>query len=180
LDGRNVQVKLFTISASDNGELQRELNSFLTSHRILEIEQKFCENEKGGWWSFCIRYVGENERVKFPVSQQGFTKKDKPDYKDVLSQQEYDLFLLLKAARKEISVGDGVLPYNVFTDAELVEIIRLEDKSEKNISAINGIGEKRAQKYWKKVAEKSKEIDVKRKEEEKAKFQESVKEDQTK
>ena len=175
-----MQVKLFTISASDNGELQRELNSFLATHRILEIEQKFCENDKGGWWSFCIRYVGENERVKFPVIQQGFTKKDKPDYKDVLSQQEYELFLLLKAARKEISAIDGVLPYNVFTDAELVEIIRIEDRNEKSISEINGIGEKRAQKYWKKLAEKSKEIDAKRKEEEKAKEQESVKDDESK
>lgn len=161
-----MQIKLFTISVSDSGSIQQELNSFLSNHRILEVEQKFCENERGGVWSFCVRYLGENERTKFPSSQQTFIKKEKPDYKQILNEQEYKSFLLLKSVRKEISAQDGVMPYNVFTDAELIEIIRLEEKNEKSIAKINGIGEKRAEKYWKRIVEKSKEIDAKTKEEE--------------
>ncbi|MDR0305074.1 MAG: HRDC domain-containing protein [Chitinispirillales bacterium] len=174
-----MQIKLFTISASDSGTLQEELNHFLSNRRILEVEQKFCENDRGGVWSFCVRYLGENERVKLPAVQQNFVKKEKPDYKEILNEQQYNSFLQFKAARKEISALDGVLPYNVFTDAELVEIVRLDVKDEKNVSKINGIGEKRAQKYWKKVLEKTIETAAKRKEEEKDKPNEEAKPNET-
>ena len=157
-----MQIKLFTIPASDDGSLQQDLNAFLSNHKILEVEQKFCDNDKGGYWSFCVRFINDNTK-KFAPIQQSFSGKIKPNYKEILSEQEYKSFLLLKEVRKEISKEDGVLPYNVFTDSELVEIIRLSEKNESNVSKINGIGEKRAIKYWKRIVDKSKEIEAQKK-----------------
>ena len=161
-----MQIKLFAIPASDDGRLQDDLNNFLANHKILEVEQKFFDNEKGGYWSFCIRYITDSTKKYLPA-QQSFSGKTKPNYKDILSEQEYKSFLLLKEVRIEISKEDGVLPYNIFTDAELVEIIRLPEKNENSISKINGIGEKRAVKYWKRVVDKSMEIENRKTETEK-------------
>ncbi len=33
------------------------MNRFLAASRVLEIEQRFYQNEKGAYWSFCVRYL---------------------------------------------------------------------------------------------------------------------------
>ncbi|MCL2844276.1 MAG: HRDC domain-containing protein [Chitinivibrionia bacterium] len=148
-----MQVKVFTIPATDDGTLQEDLNKFLGNHKILEVEQKFYDNAKGGYWSFCVRYIIDATKKYLPA-QQSFSGKPKPNYKEILSEQEYQMFLQFKEARMAISKEEGILPYNVFTDAELAEIIRLPERNEQNISKINGIGEKRATKYGKILVEK--------------------------
>jgi hypothetical protein len=37
------------------GEQEAELNRFLSSHKVLEVEQRFFQNEKGCYWSFCCQ-----------------------------------------------------------------------------------------------------------------------------
>ena len=41
----------------DAGESMVELNRFLAGHKVLEVEQRFHQNEKGACWSFCVRYI---------------------------------------------------------------------------------------------------------------------------
>ncbi|GBU22764.1 hypothetical protein R80B4_02676 [Fibrobacteres bacterium R8-0-B4] len=33
------------------------MHAFPSAHRVLEIEQKFFQNDNGGYWSFCVRYI---------------------------------------------------------------------------------------------------------------------------
>ena len=74
-----MQIKIINIPLTDDGTLQAELNRFLAGHKVLEVEQKFFQNEKGGCWSFCIRYIESAASVQ--ASQ--FTGKEKMDYKQV-------------------------------------------------------------------------------------------------
>ncbi len=52
-----MQIRIFSIPITDNGEMQAEMNRFLAASRVLEIEQRFYQNEKGAYWSFCVRYL---------------------------------------------------------------------------------------------------------------------------
>jgi hypothetical protein len=52
-----MQIRIFNILISDNGESQAEMNRFLAGQKVLEIEQHFYENEKGASWCFCVRYL---------------------------------------------------------------------------------------------------------------------------
>ena len=42
-----MQIKIFTIPSADSSALQSEMNTFMNAHRVLEIEQKFYQNDHG-------------------------------------------------------------------------------------------------------------------------------------
>lgn len=138
-----MQVKIINIPLTDTGILQADLNRFLTAHKILEMEQKFFQNEKGGCWTFCIRYI--ESAASSQASQ--FTCKEKIDYKQVLNEQEFAVFSKLRECRKNLAAEDAVPAYAVFTDEELAGIARLPELNVTKLISIKGIGDKKAAKY---------------------------------
>jgi superfamily II DNA helicase RecQ len=99
-----------------------ELNGFLANSKVLEIEQKFYQNEKGAYWCFCVRYItGVFQQSKNTAN------KEKTDYKQVLSEAEFASFSKLRACRKTIAANDAVPAYAVFTDEELAGIAKLPE-----------------------------------------------------
>jgi len=143
-----MQIRIFTIPSADSGALQAEMNAFLVGHRILEIEQKFFQNENGGYWSFCVRYItgGAPPAPVYPGK--------KIDYREVLNDRDFAVFSKLRAIRKELAAADGSPAYVVFTDEELASIARLPEITEHALLGIHGIGEKKAAKYGKSMVEK--------------------------
>ena len=139
-----MQIKVFTIPISDTGEMQTEMNRFLAANRILKIEQYFYQNEKGGYWSFCVRYLSANL-----TNLQLLSSKKKIDYKEVLSESEFAIFSKLREGRKIIAANDAVPAYAVFTDEELASIACLPSIEENKLIAIKGIGDKKIEKYGK-------------------------------
>ena len=143
-----MQIKLINVPLTDDGAMQGELNKFLAGHKVLEVEQKFFQNEKGGCWSFCIRYI--ETAASSQASQ--FTGKEKIDYKQVLSEQEFAVFSKLRECSKVIAAEDAVPAYAVFTDEELAGIARLPEIETVKLINIKGIGDKKVEKYGKKIA----------------------------
>lgn len=141
-----MQIRIFNIPLTDSGDSMNELNRFLASCKVLEIEQRFYQNEKGGCWSFCVRYLNSS----YP---QG-TLKEKVDYKQTLSEPEFARFSRLREIRKELATADAVPAYAVFTDEELAGIARLPELTSSALSTINGVGEKKLAKYGQIVVEK--------------------------
>jgi superfamily II DNA helicase RecQ len=137
-----MQIKIINVPLTDDGAMQAELNRVLASNRVLEVEQRFFQNEKGGCWSFCVRYIVQTE-----ISQ----IKEKVDYKQVLSEKEFAVFASLREIRKQIAAQDAVPAYAVFTDEELANISRLPDLEASKLISIKGIGDKKVQKYGKQI-----------------------------
>ena len=109
---------------------------------MLEVEQRFFQNEKSGCWSFCIRYI----------TNTGLGNgKGKVDYRQVLSNSEFAVFSRLREIRKMLALDDGVPAYAVFTDEELAGVARLPELTESTISSIPGIGEKKIARYGKQM-----------------------------
>ena len=139
-----MQFKIFTISILDQGEAQDEMNKFLRSHRVVDVEKYFFNSENNGYWSFCIRYLeGGNEQASEKI------KKSKVDYKKVLDPEIFDVFSMLRECRKKIADKNAVPVYTIFTNEELSAIAKLEEMTVDNLISIEGIGKKRAEKYGK-------------------------------
>ena len=92
------------------------------------------------YWSFCITYL-PNQNVQHQ------DKKEKVDYKEVLDENSFVRFTQLRSLRKILAEKDAVPAYAVFTDAELSLIAQLDEVNESSIKKIQGIGDKRMEKY---------------------------------
>jgi superfamily II DNA helicase RecQ len=137
-----MQIRIFNIPLTDNGESLSEMNRFLASNRVLEVEQRFYQSENGSFWSFCIRYLISN-----PGNFQNQTIKQKVDYKELLNEKEFTIFSKLRECRKILASNDAVPAYAVFTDEELANIARLPVIEVNKLIAIKGIGDKKVEKY---------------------------------
>lgn len=143
-----MQIRIFNIPITDNGEMQAEMNRFLSASKVLEIEQRFYQNDKSAFWSFCVRYLNNNTG-----SFQQQSTKQKVDYKELLNENEFAIFSKLRECRKIIAANDAVPAYAVFTDEELAGIARLPVLEVSKLISVKGIGDKKVEKYGNKLIE---------------------------
>ncbi len=143
-----MQIRIFNIPLTDNGELLAELNRFLCGQKVLEVEQQFYQNGKGAFWSFCVRYLNSNTG-----SFQQQSSKQKVDYKELLNENEFTIFSKLRECRKILAANDAVPAYAVFTDEELAGIARLPVIEVGKLISVKGIGDKKVEKYGNQLIE---------------------------
>jgi superfamily II DNA helicase RecQ len=144
-----MQLKLFTIPAFDDGGQLQALNAFMANHKVLEVEQKFFQNDKGAYWCFCVRFI---DGVQVNQVPQPF--KPKIDYKEVLNESQFAVFSLLRQCRKQLASEDAVPAYAVFTDEELAEMVKMPELNASKLIGIKGIGDKKIAKYGMKLIER--------------------------
>jgi len=142
-----MQIKLFTIPISDSGDFQEELNRFLRSHKILEVENQLISNENGASWCFCVKYIDT------PLAyQKGGPQKR--DYRNELDEKTFAIFSKLREIRKQLANEDAVPAYAVCTDQELADIARLPEINDSGLLSVKGFGEKKLEKYGNRIIEK--------------------------
>ena len=135
-----MQIRLFTIPIGDSGAAQHEMNAFLRSNKILEVEQHLVHSDKGACWCFCVRYLEHS----YPVAQEG---RKKVDYRQVLDEPTFRKFTQLRDIRKRVAAQEGISAYVIFTDEELAELAKLEEITVKNMLNIKEIGEKKVERF---------------------------------
>lgn len=134
-----MQIQVFNISVFDNGEQTEDLNKFLRSHSIIDMEKQLISDGQTPFWTFCIRYK-ESSKIN-PQT------KSKIDYKEILDEAVFKVFSLLRTYRKKLAEQNGVPVYAVFTNEELANIAKLDEINIENMKKINGIGSKKIEKY---------------------------------
>ena len=117
-----MKYSFFIIPVFNPKQAEEELNSFLSQHRVVGVEKELVSNGSNSCWSLCVQWV---EQKALAVSGR---PKNRVDYKELLSDREFSMFVKLRSLRKEIAEKTGVPPYVVFTNEQLAEIVR------KNIS----------------------------------------------
>jgi superfamily II DNA helicase RecQ len=135
-----MQIKLITIPVMGGEMLNEELNLFLRSKRVLQVEQKLVETPQGAMWTFCIRYLDDvliAERAKGKI-----------DYREVLDEVCFQRFSDLRVIRKQIAMNESVPAYAVFTDEELAGFAKIElPLTVQSMRSVKGVGEKKVDKY---------------------------------
>ena len=135
-----VQYNTFYVPLTDAGEAQAQLNAFLRSHRILQVERQAFRDG----WGFCVEWM---ENSAHRVEHETWRKASKVDYKEVLTPEVFERFSKLRERRKVIALEAGVPVYMVMTDAQLAEVAKLETPTAAEVGKIEGVGEARIAKY---------------------------------
>lgn len=146
-----MQIKIFDISSISSESNLEQINRFLRGHKVLDIDKQFyTTSDSVGHWSLFVTYLPTAGDVNNVIQE----KREKVDYKTVLSETDFVKFSKLRAIRKQLAADDAVPAYAVFTDAELSQIAQLSSIEEKTVMKINGIGEKRIEKYGRLLCER--------------------------
>jgi superfamily II DNA helicase RecQ len=141
-----MQIEIFNIPMFVDHSQIDEMNKFLRSHHIIDIERHMVSSGANPFWTFCIRYTeGENYSDQY--------KKQKIDYREVLDEETFERFSLLRELRRGIADNKGIPVYAVFTNEELANIAKLPEITIANIRNIEGIGIKKAEKYGETLVE---------------------------
>lgn len=137
--------RMFLVPVHYSDSATTELNAFLASHRVVQIERKWIEQGNESAWAFCIEYIGVT------TSQEaGFRarlNRNRIDYKAILSPDEFTIFSLLREVRKELSQQEGVPVFALFSNEQLAQMVQRRCISKADLQAIEGIGEGKVEKY---------------------------------
>lgn len=139
-----MQVRIFTIPLFGGEETIEEMNKFLRGNKVVDITKSLVQQGDVAYWSFCVTYLsGVPPKVQQPQGE----RKEKVDYRNVLDSPTFARFAVLRAIRKRLAEEDAVPAFAVFTDAELAEMAKMEEMNAKSLLKIDGIGDKRVEKY---------------------------------
>lgn len=138
-----MQIKIFTIPIVGGESLTEEMNLFLRTKKVLQVEEHIFEIANGGFWCFRIKYL-ESGRQSF-----GFGEKEKVDYREVLSPAEFERFSSMREIRKKVASEEGIPAYAIWTDEEMSEIAKVAVLTLAELKKVKGIGEKKVEKYGK-------------------------------
>ncbi len=136
-----MQLKIFTIPLFGNDGCLDDVNSFLRSHKIVDIRKELIVQNGINYWSFLITYLGNTTAFS------DFEKKEKIDYKNVLDTDQFNRFAKMRTVRKQLSLQFAAPAYAIFTDAELAELAKLDELTLSVMQKVNGIGKKKVERY---------------------------------
>ena len=93
-----MQLRFFQIPVGGDDSASDELNRFLRTHRVLQVDRQLVSREGGASWAVCVEYlVGEADEKK---SRSSVSERKKIDYREVLSEEDFAVFARLRALRK--------------------------------------------------------------------------------
>lgn len=140
-----MQMYFQSVPARGDGGVQEELNSFLRSHRVLTVHREFVAQGDNSFWALAVEWL-EGSRPTQEGAQRG-GGKERVDYKEMLSPNDFALFAKLRDWRKTVSEKEGVPVYAVLTNGQLAAVATKRPSSAAQLREIEGVGEARAGKY---------------------------------
>ncbi len=145
----SIQYRFFVIPAKNSEESEREMNAFLRSHRTLSAHREFVSQGDNSFWSLGVEYLASEPGAGSDESLKG---RKRTDYKEILSPEDFSLFVKLRDWRKAAAEKEGVPVFTVFNNDQLAEIAKNKTSSKSALVKIPGVGEGRAGKYAAEIA----------------------------
>lgn len=137
-----MQYKIYSIPVPSKSGQEEGLNAFLRSHKVLSVKEYLIQNKEQNFLLFSIEYIATSSDV-------ASDKKNRVDYKEILSEGDYQLFNKLRGLRKQLADEAGLPVYTVFTNEQLAAMLKNKVADEAGLRAIDGIGEAKIEKYAK-------------------------------
>ncbi|KAA3607195.1 MAG: hypothetical protein DWQ01_15960 [Planctomycetota bacterium] len=135
-----MRFQFFTIPVFGGEEATQALNRFLASHRILSVDRELIQDGAASAWTVCVSYLlGGPDPTP--------SRKNKVDYREVLSEKDFKIFARLRELRKVVAHQEGVPAYHVFTNEQLAQMVRNRVQSLQAMAEVEGVGPARLEKY---------------------------------
>ena len=141
-----MRMKFFTVPVFDGESAEAELNRFLAQHRVLSAERRLVDAGMSSSWTVCVNFV-DPAQVNGEATAVGSTKRNKIDYRAVLSEEEFAVYAKLRELRKTFADEAGIPAYAVFTNDQLAAMVRTRVKTKAALAKIEGVGDAKLKKY---------------------------------
>ncbi|MDA0842170.1 MAG: HRDC domain-containing protein, partial [Planctomycetota bacterium] len=92
------------------------------------------------FWAVVIEYLDS-----IAGSRRG--PSDRIDYKNVLSEAEFEVFRRLRELRKKIGEVEGKPVYTIFTNAQLAAMVQAKGENKEQLRQIDGVGDAKVERY---------------------------------
>ena len=125
----------FFISPFSEPSASAELNNFLKSHRIINVEKRLIDGERGTGWVFLVEYTD------LEGSKSAYTMSSKVDWRDVLNPSQFAVYDLLRKKRKEIGDKTKIPLYGIFSNEQLALMAQNPPKTKEDFLKIKGVNE---------------------------------------
>jgi len=140
-----MSLRFFVIPVQDIDAATAELNSFLSSHKILTIDRNWVDLGSNSYWALCVNYLqGGGNAVP---ARNNNVNRSRIDYKEILAPVEFDVFSRLRELRKELAQKEAIPVYALFTNEQLAQIVQQRCQTKSDLAKIDGIGESKIDKY---------------------------------
>ena len=138
-----MQVKTFIVPVLSSERSEEDLNRFLRSHRVLQMDRHFCA-ENGGYWAVLVEYVDGDPSTAAPLAH----RHDKqPDAIGELSEEERNRYERFKQIRKQQATKNAIPAYLIFTNEELATLARVPVLNAETVKGVKGIAPSRLKAY---------------------------------
>ena len=133
-----MQLKIFSIPSFGSEALEEEMNKFLRTHRILQIERHFCP-DNGGYWAVMVEYVLGDPVAEVPPAE----RREKKDYTAGLTDEQKQRYERYREIRATVAAERSLPAYLVFTNNELAILAALPDIKAPTAQQTKGIAPSR-------------------------------------
>lgn len=135
-----MRYRVFTYGVPPDEELT-ELNKFLASRRVLSVRHELTVKDGNPYLLFVVEFLESGKAEK------ELERPPKVDYREKLSEADFEIFSRLRDLRKEIAEREGVPVYTVFTNAQIAGMVERRVRTMAALKEIPGIGEGKTEKY---------------------------------
>lgn len=135
------QFMTFFVSPFSEPSSHAELNNFLKSRRIINVEKRLIDGERGTGWMFLVEY-SDNEDAK-----QSCTMSSKIDWRDVLNPSQFAVYDLLRKKRKEIGERTKIPLYGILSNEQLALMAQNPPKTKEDFIKIKGVSEQKYRQF---------------------------------
>ena len=88
------------------------MNSFIRGHRVLTVQRELVNSGQTSCWCCCVEYI---EGAK-PIENTKNNTKEKIDYRNILNDDDFGKFRILRECRKQLAPEEAIPAYAVFLD----------------------------------------------------------------
>lgn len=144
-------LKIFTVKYEEKSESFNDsaLQNFLSDKEILRWETNFFERKNEYFWTVLIEYR-QSVPAQIELKQKADGSKGE-SYKELLTENDWPLYKMLREWRTGHSKKEGIPPYIICNNMQLAKITLARPASLNALQEIDGIGRAKAEKYGKEI-----------------------------
>jgi superfamily II DNA helicase RecQ len=146
-------IKIFslTFNSATGGFDDRELRDYIKDKEIISMNDHFFVRNEIPYLSVVIKYYPYRREVE-PVQTPAKARQREASHEGLTPEIE-GVFNLLRDWRSTQARKEGVPPYIIFNNRQLIEIIKTKAQSFAELERVNGIGKVKVEKYGPEILE---------------------------
>ncbi len=129
-----------------------EVQDFLKGKEVISINDHFFARGDVPYLVLVIKYSIQRKETESKAVNPTSGRRDE-SWRESLSETDIGKFELLREWRAKRSRLEAVPPYILFTNRQLVELIKLNPKSLSDLEKVDGVGRAKTEKYGQDILE---------------------------